>query len=242
MLIDLMKKLDLTDEWFGELQAKESVHINGVLKWRCVCKCGNECYQVTSNLTRGLVKSCGCKQNAPTHGMTKSPEYRSWQHMKQRCLNENSDSYKYYGDNNRKICERWIDSFENFYEDMGKRPTPQHTLERIDNEGDYCPENCKWATRAEQLRNTSRIRFVDIDGDVKPIGQWAQIFGMPNQTLDYRIREKGMPPKIAIGMKRSRRFSESNWWDLPKYKKEVYEALAGFEEKKTASGYEPTGG
>ncbi len=105
----------------------------------------------------GMTKSCGCLQRERAgsfarHGMSQSPEYTSWQQMKNRCLNPNGEVYKNYGARGIRICDRWL-SFENFLEDMGKRPSPRHTLGRLDNDGDYEPDNCEWQTATEQNKN-----------------------------------------------------------------------------------------
>lgn len=127
------------------------------LRWDCKCDCGKLFNTRAYALARGLTKSCGCGwvENGrrvgllKTHGMTNTPEYRSWQKMRDRCYNENGNAFELYGGRGIKVCDRWKDSFENFLEDMGPRPIG-HTLDRIDNDGNYEPSNCKWATPKEQ--------------------------------------------------------------------------------------------
>lgn len=120
--------------------------------WLCRCECGTEKEVLTNSLTRGRSKSCGCIGNK-THGMHKSKEYKSWQSMKERCYNKNNKRYDKYGGRGIKVCERWLESFENFYEDIGDRPSKNHSLERTDVNKDYCLENCTWATYSTQNRN-----------------------------------------------------------------------------------------
>lgn len=142
---------------FGRWTAQENL---GRGKWVCRCLCGTERNVWIYNLIDGRSESCGClraellvgNKNTKTHGMTNTPEYACWSSMRERCLNPDHHAWEDYGGRGIKICERW-GSFQNFYQDMGKRPGKNLTLDRIDNQGDYEPTNCKWSTWKEQANN-----------------------------------------------------------------------------------------
>jgi len=139
------------------------------VRWLCLCNCGTLKTVFCSDFNSGGVKSCGClakevarrsmklvREQFPKkiiHGLTKSPEHAVWSSMKHRCSNPNSTGWKSYGGRGIKVCDSWRESFESFYADMGPRPTPSHSLDRIDVNGNYCPENCRWATKSQQNSN-----------------------------------------------------------------------------------------
>lgn len=127
----------------------------------CMCDCGVVDLVFTQSINNGRSKSCGCKQynNHITHGYNGTRTYKSYHSMKERCLNPNHHAYNNYGGRGIKICDRWLLSFENFLEDMGERPI-ERTLDRVNNDGDYMKDNCRWATNIEQANNRRKRAIV----------------------------------------------------------------------------------
>lgn len=148
------------------------------------------------------------------HGMHKSREYASWANMKARCLNPANDRFQSYGGRGIDVCERWRESFESFLADMGPRP-PGMTLDRIDNDGNYEPKNCRWATRSEQRKNQRpniRGRKITFRGECRSIRSWAKKLGLSERTLGYRVRtwpvEKALTTPLSLGRSRGGRASQ----------------------------------
>ena len=129
-----------------------------------------------------------------THQLTGSVEYKIWAVAKERCYRINSPKYKTYGARGIAMSDDWRDSFESFIRDMGNRPSPHpiegsYSIERIDNDGDYCAENCKWATRKEQANNTRTNRYITFRGVTLTLNQWAEKVGIKRETIAYRINK-----------------------------------------------------
>lgn len=161
--------------------------------WLCRCDCGRETEVQRTHLIRGGTVSCGC-YNRETfhlkgrrHGLRHTPEYTSFQSMHQRCENPRATSYDRYGGRGIAVCERWAD-FANFIADMGPRPTLEHSLERINNNLGYSPENCKWATNVEQMNNTRACRYYEWNDQCKTAAQWAVHFGVERHVNAFRER------------------------------------------------------
>lgn len=132
------------------------------------------------------------------HGMRNTPEYRAWSHMRDRCYRKKDKSYQNYGGRGIIVCDRWRKSFTAFYEDMGKRPTPQHSIDRIDNDGNYEPSNCRWATKQEQADNRrSGYRFT-YKGETLSIRQWSVESGIAYDTLRQRLLRYNWPIEKAL--------------------------------------------
>lgn len=176
---------------------------NGRPGWLCVCKCGNETDASTSQLVGGGKKTCGCSVHEgrnKTHGYSalKTKEYMAWKDMKKRCYgNGHKGNRKWYKDKGIIVCERWKNSFIRFLEDVGYAPGPNYSIDRINNDGNYEPGNVRWATPKEQVRNSSRVRWVEVDGERKILDDWCEEKGIDHSLFLIRL-SRGWTEREAI--------------------------------------------
>lgn len=164
-------------------------------KWKCRCDCGTVKNVNGASLRFGTSQSCGCltaesvgrraRVMFTKHGMTETPTWIAWRNMILRCTCEKHEKFKHYGGRGISICERWLESFKNFYDDMGERPKGM-TLNRIDNNGNYCKENCEWADQKTQMRNTRKTVYLTLNGTTRPLQVWAEILHVKRRTLQFR--------------------------------------------------------
>lgn len=171
--------------------------------WVCRCDCGQAITARQLFLKRGNTRSCGCirkeqcRERTQTHGMTNTPEYHVWCGMKKRCNDPKDSHYHRYGGRGIRVCERWARSFEHFIADMGRRPTWRHSLDRIDGDGDYAPENCRWATPKQQGSRTSRVQHLTVDGVTRNLSEWAEQVGGTRTIIRKRLA-RGWSLKRAV--------------------------------------------
>ena len=205
---------DLTGQKFGRLEVQGFAgSVNKKLTWNCICVCGNTKIVLGCSLRNGHTQSCGClakEGNHTTHGHKRnkipSKEYRACIQMKNRCFNINYPGYKNYGGRGIIVCPKWIESFESFYRDMGDCPNGM-SLDRKDNDGNYEPENCRWATQRQQQNNKRNNDKISYKGETKTQAQWARSLGMNASTLRKRLHGLGWSEERALTYPVRRRIS-----------------------------------
>ncbi len=191
-----MRRLELTGQRFHLLTVvqRSATKPN---QWDCRCDCGTEWTVHGPSLVSGNTGSCGCwgrsilGKNTKTHGRRHTPEYESWASMIQRCTNPNNPSYPRWGGRGITVCRRWRQSFAAFDADMGPRPSLKHSIDRVDNHGNYTPKNCRWATPHEQSRNTSRNLILVLHGRAQILSDWARELNIGQSTLWRRLNIHG---------------------------------------------------
>lgn len=207
----MKKPRDITGQRFGRLIAISFVEIRHGNKhfWKFLCDCGKTTITQKTGVMGGHTISCGCyrkevtSRNATTHGLSKHPLYNIWIMMRSRCLDPTDEAYHYYGGRGITVCDEWKNSFETFLKDMGERP-PNTSLDRIDNNGNYCPDNCRWATQKQQLRNYSRNIKVEYFGKQYCLKDLCVELGLSYSMIDQRYRKSHSIESLIPGAKHIR--------------------------------------
>lgn len=186
---------------FGRLVLVRQINKNPGAKWETLCDCGNKKVARTASMRNGDTTSCGCRlyetqQDRKTHGMSETPEYKAWANMKNRCQSKNHRQYSEYGGRGIKVCARW-QTFETFLADMGKRPNGTTLDRHPDNDGNYEPSNCRWATRKQQQRNRRVCVQITLRGKTQCLTEWAEESGVHRRTVRARL-VKGWSIEDAI--------------------------------------------
>lgn len=208
-----MKTIDITNNRYGKLVVLERTKkISGKTVWKCQCDCGNITYVLTSNLTCNRIKSCGCLriekllQRSITHNQRHTYLYEVWKAIRQRCKNPKHKGYHNYGGRGITICEEWDKSFQAFYDwayangystDNQKDEKLKLTIDRIDNNGNYEPSNCRWVDRKTQSSNTRIAKLITINGETKCIAEWCKKYNVYRNTFYARVK-RGMSPEEAL--------------------------------------------
>lgn len=205
-------KKDLIGLKFGKLTVVSFSHLkSGAAYWICDCECGQrrKTPVPTTKLWSGKAHSCGCSdRRGKIHGGSRSISYRSWLSMKARCYYEKLGCYQNYGGRGIRICDRWLSGdgsktgYECFVDDLGARPSTEYSIDRLDYDGNYEPSNCRWATDTEQMRNTSRTRMCEYNGDVLPLIEAAEKYGKVGIGTVYQRLWRGWPLDKALELPR----------------------------------------
>lgn len=203
-------KVDITGMTFGRLIVLgEAGHKNGRRQVQCSCSCGSVIVCDPRSVKQGHTSSCGCLQRErvadaarqrTVHGDTRSKEYNTWIKIRDRCGNPNNKKYQDYGGRGISVCDRWDSSYEAFLADMGRSPSASHSIDRYpDNDGNYEPGNCRWATNLEQARNKRRHRFVSLNGGIVPLSEACEAAGVNYRSALYRLNSgKSWLPKPPV--------------------------------------------
>ena len=166
------------------------------LKHECVCDCGKVVFVRLCSLRSGNTKSCGClradavSRRFSKHGLVWTKEYTSWQLMKDRCYNKKNKTYRYYGGKGIRVCSEWKNDFPKFLLDMGKKPSSDFSIDRIDGLKNYNNENCRWATKTEQVRNRKNTIKINYEGVERPLAEWCEILNL-DYTKTYKRLWRG---------------------------------------------------
>lgn len=202
-----MKRIDLTGQRFYRwiVLSYAGYSPKSGSRWLCRCDCGTVKTVATKHLRakHNPSHSCGClsaevaSATMLRHGLSNSPEHVAWQRMRGRCNNPKEASYIYYGARGIRVCDKWESSFEDFLSDVGLRPSPEHSLDRIDTNGHYEPGNVRWADRRTQATNTRYNHRVTLNGETLTIVEWSERIGIRSATISKRL-QLGMSAEQAL--------------------------------------------
>lgn len=201
------KIIDLTGQRFGRLTVIEKAGVNKhhASLWKCQCDCGGSTVVAGSSLKIGNTRSCGCiqrkrtQETLTTHCGSGTRLHRIWKMMKQRCYNKNSADYMRYGGRGITICDEWLNNFAMFQEWSYANGYREYlTIDRIDNDKGYSPDNCRWATEKEQANNRHKTITITYQGETKPLTYWAELKGIPYSVLKARILKYDWPIERAM--------------------------------------------
>lgn len=231
-----MKLKNISGMSFGRLLVLKYIPgSKGVrLKWECLCDCGNTTIVFASNLLGGKTRSCGCfmdecaKAGKVRHGYSKRKEYKAWLSIKERCYNSKNKCYNHYGGRGINMHNAWKESFVEFFAYIGEAPSSHHSIDRIDNNGNYEPGNVRWATQREQVRNTRRNHILEAFGKRQCLSDWAKDIGISARNLYIRLnkgwdveRALSTPPRRVYGSQTVVIPSES-MWAISRAKKNIF--------------------
>ena len=202
--------IPLDGQTFGRLRVLRRVEdlTHRSAMWECQCICGATPRVSSYSLRSGHTQSCGClgaerrKESAVRHGDAPrarvSRLYRAWQNMKARCYNPRSTYYSYYGARGIKVCDEWRDNYPAFARDMGDPPSPQHSLDRVDPDGDYTPDNTRWADKRTQAVNRRNVHMVTLGGETRPLPYWCDLYGLPLKRTRYQLKSGRTPEQVFM--------------------------------------------
>jgi len=186
----------------------------------CKCDCGNETTTSFTSVRNGASKSCGCSmaefvsKSKIKHGLclnkngNKTSIYTTWLKMKHRCLNSNNKDFQHYGGRGITVCERWLTSVENFYKDMGDKPDKNYSIERIDVNENYCPENCKWILKKLQNRNQRTSKYIEYNNKQLLLSEWCKELNLNYSMLRHRVNDLKMDFEDAIKYPQGKKLSK----------------------------------
>lgn len=193
----MSKLIDLTGQKFGRLTVIKRVEKQNKTRsayWLCQCECGNTTIVSSPNLKNKHAMSCDCLQqesrltHSITHGLTKTRIYKIYLGMKKRCYNKNYFQFQYYGGKGIRICDEWLNNFKSFYDwSIANNYNDTLTIDRINSNGNYCPENCRWVDKYVQANNKKTNKLITYNNETHTMKEWSKITGLTYSTIQHRL-------------------------------------------------------